>query len=113
MVSQIYSNELQLNKADFFDNEAPFMDLNVPITSGNVSSTIYDELDDFSFEMINFPFLVEMFHAPLAMVYTFCKLFVLREYVLMLVTSTNRNKFLTSKILKQGYQCHKLLKSFS
>ena len=37
------------------------------------------------------------------MEYTFRNLFVLQEYVLMLITSTIETKFLTSKLLKQGY----------
>ena len=43
MVGQIYPTELQLNK--------------IAITSGIVSSKIYDKRDDFNFEIINFPFL--------------------------------------------------------
>ena len=39
------------------DTEAPFLDLNLSITNGMVSSKIIDKRDDFSFEMVNFPFL--------------------------------------------------------
>ena len=41
MVGQIYPTELQLNKANSSDTEAPFLDLNLSITNGIVSSTIY------------------------------------------------------------------------
>ena len=57
MVSQIYPTELQLNKANSSDTEAPFLDLNLSITNGIVSSKIYDKRDDFNFEIVNFPFL--------------------------------------------------------
>ena len=57
MVSQIYPTELQFNKANFSDTEAPFLDLNLSITNGIVSSKIYDKRDDFNFEIVNFPFL--------------------------------------------------------
>ena len=57
MVSQIYPTELQLNKANSSDTEAPFLDLNLSITNGTVSSKIYDKRDDFNFEIVNFPFL--------------------------------------------------------
>ena len=43
MVGLIYPAELQLNKANFSDAEAPFLDLNLPITIGIVSSKIYDK----------------------------------------------------------------------
>ena len=38
MVGQIYPTELQLNKAFSSDTEAPFLDLNLSITNGIVSS---------------------------------------------------------------------------
>ena len=55
MVDQIYPTELQLNKANSSDTEAPFLDLS--ITNGIVSSKIYDKWDNFDFEIANFPFL--------------------------------------------------------
>ena len=57
MVGQIYPNELQLNKANSSDTEAPFLDLNLSIKHGIVSSKIYDKRDDFNFEIVNFLFL--------------------------------------------------------
>ena len=36
MVGQIYPTELQLNKANSSDTEAPFLDLNLSITNGIV-----------------------------------------------------------------------------
>ena len=57
IVGQIYPTELQLNKAYSSDTEAPFLDLNLSITNGIVSSKINDKRDDFNFEIINFPFL--------------------------------------------------------
>ena len=57
MVGQIYPTELQLNKANSSVTEAPFLDLNLSIKNGIVSSKIYDKGDDFYFEIVNFPFL--------------------------------------------------------
>ena len=57
LVGQIYPTELQLNKANSSDTEAPFLDLNLSITNGIVSSKMYDKRDDFNFEIVNFPFL--------------------------------------------------------
>ena len=42
MVKQIYPTELQLNKANTKDTEAPFLDLHLSIANGFVSSKIYD-----------------------------------------------------------------------
>ena len=49
MVSQIYPTELQLNKANSLNTEAPFLDLELSITNGIVSTKIYDKQDDFNF----------------------------------------------------------------
>ena len=57
MVNQIYPPELQLNKANTSDTEAPFLDLHLPISNGFVSSKINDKRDDFDSAIVNFPFL--------------------------------------------------------
>ena len=55
MVNRIYPPELQLNKANTSDTEAPFLDLHLSISNGFVSSKIYDKRDDFDFDIIKFP----------------------------------------------------------
>ena len=112
MVGQIYPTELRLNKANSSDTETPFLDWNLSITNGIVSSKIYDKRDDFNFEIVSFPFLDGDIPRPLPMVYIFLNLFVLLECVLMLTTSTTET-FLTAKLLKQGYRYHKIRKVFS
>ena len=92
MVGQIYPTELQLNKANSSDTEAPFLDLNLSITNGIVSSKIYGKRDDFNFEIVNFPFL-DVFLALLPIVYIFLSLFVLLECALMLMTLTTETYF--------------------
>ena len=56
---------------------------------------------------------MEMFLALLLMVYIFPKLFILRECVEQLMTSTTKKLFLTAKQLKQGYRYHKIRKTVS
>ena len=55
MVGQIYSTEPQLNKGNSSDTEAPFLDLNLSISNGIVSSKIYDKWDYFNFLNSKFP----------------------------------------------------------
>ena len=52
----IKAPELQLNKANTSDTEAPFLDLHLSISNGFVSSKIYDKRDDFDFDIVNIPF---------------------------------------------------------
>ena len=47
MVGQIYPTELQLNKAN--SSDTPFLDLDLSITNGIVSSKIYDKRNYFNF----------------------------------------------------------------
>ena len=91
MVGQIYPTELKLNRANSSDTEAPFLDLNLSVTNGIVSSKIYDKRDDLNFEISHF--LMEMFLALLPMAYIFLSLLVLLESVLMLMTSTTETYF--------------------
>ena len=57
LVTQIYRNELQLNKANSTVTEAAVLDFQLLNSNGFVSSKIYDKRDDFYFDIINFPFL--------------------------------------------------------
>ena len=57
MVNQIYPPELQLNKANSSDTEAPFLDLHLSISIGFVTSNIYDNRDDFHFDIQLLPII--------------------------------------------------------
>ena len=74
MVNQIYPPELQLNKANISDTEAPFLDLHLSVANGFVASKIY--------------FWMVTFLVVLLMVYTFRNLLGLLESAIMLQTST-------------------------
>ena len=113
MVGQIYPTELQLDKANSSDTEAPFLDLNLSITNGIVSSKIYDKWDDFNFEIVNFPFLDgDVPHSPSYGVYI-SQLIRVARVCSNVDDFNNRNLFLTAKSLKPGYRYHKLRKAFS
>ena len=113
MFGQIYPTELQLNKVNSFNTEAPFLDLNLSITNGIVSSRIYDKRDDFNFEIVNFPFLDgDVPHSPSYGVYI-SQLIRFDRVFSNVDDINNRNLFLTAKLLKQGYRYHKIRKSFS
>ena len=57
MVNRIFPPEVQLNKTNTADTEAPFLVLHSSISNRFVSSKIYDKRDDFDFDIVNFPFL--------------------------------------------------------
>ena len=113
MVNQIYPSELQLNKANISDTEAPFLDLHLSVENGFVSSKIYDKRDDFDFDIVNFPFLDG--DVPRRASYgVYISQLIRFARVCNHVTDFNaRNKSLTAKLLQQGYRYHKLRKTFS
>ena len=109
MVGQIYPTELQLNKANSSDTEAPFLDLNLSITNGIVSSKIYDKRNDFNFEIVNFPFLdgdVPRSPSYGVNIYQLIRFARVCSNVDDLTTKTYL-------LLKQGYIYHKIRKAFS
>ena len=113
MVGQIYPTELQLNKANSSDTEALFLDLNLSITNGIVSSEIYNKWDDFNFEIVNFPFLDgDVPRSPSYGVYI-SQLIRFARVCSNVGDFNNRNLFLTAKLLKQGYRYHKFRNAFS
>ena len=109
----MYPTELQLNKANSSDTEAPFLDLNLSITNGIVSSKIYDKWVVFNFEIVNFPFLDrDVPRSPSYGVYI-SQLIRFARVCSNVEDFNNRNLFLTAKLLKQGYRYHKIQNAFS
>ena len=113
MVNRIYPPELQLNKANTSDTEAPFLDLHLAISNGFFSSKIYDKRDDFDFDIVNFQFLDG--DVPRSTSYgVYISQLIWFARVCSHVADFNaRNKSLTAKLLKQGCRYHKLQKTFS
>ena len=56
---------------------------------------------------------MEMFLAPLPMVYIFLSVFCFAKVCSNVNGFNNRNLFLTANLLKQGYRHHKIQKAFS
>ena len=112
MVGQIYRSELQLNKANSSDTEAPVLDLNLSITNGIVSSKIYDKRDDFNFEIVNFPFLDGDVPRSASYGVYISQLIRFARVCSNVDDFNNRNLFFTAKLLKQGYRYHKIRKAF-
>ena len=112
MVDQIYPTELQLNKANSSDTEAPFLDLNLSITNCILSSKVYDKRDDFNFEIVNFSFLDGAVpHSPSYGVYI-SQLIRFAIVCSNVDDFNNRNLFLTAKLLNQVIDIIKFEKHF-
>ena len=100
MVSQIYPTELQLNEANSSHTEAPFLDMNLSITYGIVSSKFYDKRDDFNFEKLIFHFFAD--DVPRSYDVYISQLIRFAKVCSNVNGFNNRNKVFTSKFIKQG-----------
>ena len=110
MVDRIYPTELQLNRANSSDTEAPFLDLNLCISNGTVSTKIYDKRGDFDFVIVNFSFLDG--DVPRHTSYGV----YISQLIRFARASSNLNDFNyrnKAKLLRQGYRYFKLRKAFS
>ena len=113
MVNQIYPHELQLNKASLIIQiPRPLFDLHLSISNSFVSSKIYDKNDDFDYNIVHFPFLDgDVPRCPSYGVYI-SQLIRFSRVCSHIDDFNTRNKCLTAKLLKQGYQYQKLRKFF-
>ena len=111
MMDRIYPAELQLNKANSSYTGALFLDLNLCISNGTVSTKIYDKRDDFDFDIVSFPFLDGDVPGISHMGYTYLIRFARASSNLN--DFNYRNKTLTAKLLRQGNRYFKLRKAFS
>ena len=113
MVHRIYLTELQLNKANASDTEVAFLEVNLSIHNDTVSTKIYDKRDDFDFDIVNFQVLDGDVPRCLAYGVYISQLIRFARASSHVDGFNNRNKFLTAKLLKQGYLYQKLRKAFS
>ena len=113
IVKQIYPPELQLNKANNTNTEAPFLDLHLSIANGFVSSKIYDKRDDFDFDIVNFPFLDGDVPRRVSYDVYISQLIRFARVCNHVADFNAQNKCLTAKLLQQGNRYHKLRKIFS
>ena len=100
MVGEIYPTELQLYKANCSDTEVPFLDLDLALTNGIVSSKIYDKWDGFNFEILNIPFL-DVPRSPSYGAYI-SQLIRFARVCSNIDDFNNINPFLTAKLLKHS-----------
>ena len=88
LINQIYPSELQLNKANSSETEAPFSDLHLSILDGFISCKIYDKRDVFDFRLYIFLSWMRMFLVELPTVFTSRNLFGSPESLVMFLSSS-------------------------
>ena len=109
----IYPSELQLNKANTSDTKAAFLVLHLSISNDIVSTKIFDKRNDFDFEIVNFPLLDGDVPRSTSYGVYISQLIRFARASSCVADFNTRNKWLTQKLLKQGYWYHKPCKTFS
>ena len=113
MLGRIYPTELQLNRANSSDTEAPFLDLNLCISNGTVSTKLYDKRDDFDLDIVNFPFLDGDVPRRTSYGVYISQLIRFAKASSNLNDLNYHNKALTAKLSRQVCRYFKLRKAFS
>ena len=113
MISSIYPKELQLNKANVSDTSASFLDLDLTISNGFISTKIYDKRDDFDFNIVNYPHLDGDVPRSTSYGVYISQLIRFARACSSVEDFNLRNRVITEKLLNQGFRFHKLRKTFS
>ena len=112
-IDDIYPVELEIKDTTDADHRASYLDLDLSYDRDKrLQVKLYDKRDDFTFNIVNFPFLSS--NIPQSPAY--------RVYVSQLVRYARassaysdflvRSRLLTSKLLGQGYNHFKLITTF-
>ena len=112
-VKDIYTSELNVEKADRLDDQANYLDLTFIIGDNNrLHTKLYDKRDDFNFHIVNFPLLSSNIPS-----FPSCGV-----YILQLIRYARcctyydyfgyRHKLLVDRLLSQGYKVNRPRNSF-
>ena len=87
-VRDTYPSELNVEKANRWDDQANYLDLTFIIGNSNrFYTTLYDKRDDFNFHIVNFPFLSSNIPSGIYhMVFTFYSLSDMRDAAHLMMT---------------------------
>ncbi len=112
-LSHIYPKELQIKPTTESDFVTHYLDLTfMRDKCGNISTKLYDKRDDFSFHIVNFPFLSSNIpSSPSYGVYT-SQLIRMARGCSQYSDFSARHKTLVERLLSQGYKSNRLSNTF-
>ena len=109
---RIYPNELEVTDTSDHQKFASYLDLHLEIDNGGRLKTIlYDKRDNFTFPIVNFPFISSNIPASSAYGVYISQLIRYSITCAQYNDFTDRAQLLTQKLLKQGYVAPKLKSS--
>ena len=105
----IYPSELTLEPSHGTGLEDHFLDLNINMSDNNkLSFKMYNKMDDFDFEVINFPFPESNIHSNITYSAFFSLLLKYARICSNYIDFKNRCKILSQKLILRGFSANKL-----
>jgi hypothetical protein len=112
-VDSIYRSELEIKNTTESSTSASYLDILLNINAdGKLTTQLYDKRDDFSFTIVNFPYICS--NIPLSPAY---KVYISQLMRYARVCSTydqflSRSRLLTDKLILHGFLQSRLMSAF-
>jgi hypothetical protein len=101
---RIYPNELEVKDTTDIQKSASYLDFHLEIDNGGrLKTKLYDKRDDFTFPIVNFPFISSIITAAPAYGVYISQLIRYSRDCAQYSGFLNRAQLLMKKLLKQGY----------
>lgn len=108
----IYPSELEIKDTTDTPSSASYLDLHLEINDkGQIQSKLYDKRDDFTFPIVNFPFICSNIPAAPAYGVYISQLIRYARACCDYNDFLERTRLLTTKLLSQGFIVHRLKSS--
>ena len=112
IAKQIYPNEIPLECNNTNDNKDVFLDLDIRIVDDKFEIKIYHKIDDFNFEVVNFPFPDSNISERIGYNTFLSQILRFGRICTKFNDFAFRVKFIYSKLKSRGYQEEHLIKYF-
>ena len=112
-IKLIYPRELEIKPTSPSEYESHYLDLTFTRDGdNNLSTKLYDKKDDFSFDIVNFPFMSSNIPASPAYGVYISQLIRYARCCSHYIDFASRHKTLVARLVSQGYQKNRLSNTF-
>ena len=109
-IYKIYPRELAINSESNNPKDIAYLDLRIKLENGSVDFSIYDKRDDFTFEIVNFPYIDSCIPKKSALGVFYSQLIRYTRICSKLDSFKHKTKGLIERLRTQGYKFEDLRK---
>ena len=113
LMNQIYPSELVLVPDSTDGSNCPFLDLNLTLTDGVITTSVFDKRDTFNFQIVNFPNLSGNIPSRASSGVFIGELVRYARACSFLEDFQERTKILLKKLTKQYFSIRSLSKQYT